>query len=299
MQRKFGPGRSRNSQLLSEWGEPLHNEDHTNRSVHTALRTLAVVSLSLLALGAAHAQALGKSLIVVAHPDDEYYVAATVYRLAMQLKAPVDELVITNGEGGYRYSTLAESYYGLPLTEESVGRREMPTIRKQEALNAGRILGIRNHYFLDQKDEEFTTDISEGLNRLWDSEFVTNFLVTLLHGEHYKYVFTVLPRATTHGHHQAATVLAVRAIRSLHKQERPVLLAADTDGSLYDALAAVPESQVWAKAESFEFDRNIHFGFQNALSYQIVVSWMIAEHKSQGMFQTVFGKDGQEYFWVD
>jgi hypothetical protein len=47
-------------------------------------------------------------LIVVAHPDDDYYFAATVYRMAVQLHGQVDELIITNGEGGFRYSILAE-----------------------------------------------------------------------------------------------------------------------------------------------------------------------------------------------
>ncbi len=65
----------------------------------------------------------GKVLIVVAHPDDEYYFAATVYRLAVQLGAIVDELIITDGEGGFRYSTLAEPYYKKKLTVERIGRK--------------------------------------------------------------------------------------------------------------------------------------------------------------------------------
>jgi hypothetical protein len=49
----------------------------------------------------ARAQPPGKTLIVVAHPDDEYYFAATVYRMAVQLRGTVDELVTTNGEGDF------------------------------------------------------------------------------------------------------------------------------------------------------------------------------------------------------
>jgi N-acetylglucosamine malate deacetylase 2 len=47
------------------------------------------------------------------------------------------------------------------------------------------------------------------------------------------------------------------------------------------------------------FNRNQPLGFQDALNYQIVVSWMIAEHKSQGMLQTMYNKDANEYAWVD
>ena len=221
-----------------------------------------------------------------------------VYRMAVQLGGTVDEFVITNGEGGFRYSTTAEPYYGKPLTDEATGRKELPAIRKQETLNAGKILGVRNHYFLDQKDEKFTTDIGEGLNRLWDSTFVTSTLADLIRGEHYQYVFAVLPRSTTHGHHQAATVLATRAIQWLAEDSRPVLLAADTDGADYAPLSAFSETQVWNAAHAFAFDRNTSFGFQNALCYQIVVSWMISEHKSQGLLQTMHNKDPKEYFWV-
>jgi LmbE family N-acetylglucosaminyl deacetylase len=266
----------------------------------TTLRNLTIrLAAALLLCAAALAETPGKTLLVVAHPDDEYYFAATVYRMATQLGGTVDELVITNGEGGYRYSTLAEPFYGKALTDEATGRKELPAIRKQETLNAGKVLGIRNHYFLDQKDEKFTTDIGEGLNRLWDANFVTSTIADLIRGEHYQYVFTVLPRSTTHGHHQAATVLATRAIRSLPEDLRPVLLAADTDGSGYAPLPAFNETQVWSAAPAFAFDRNTSFGFQNALSYQIVVSWMISEHKSQGLLQTMHNKDPKEYFWVD
>src|ERR1700728_1995430 len=65
------------------------------------------------------AETAKKILLLVAHPDDEYYFAATVYRMAVQLNTQVDEIIITNGEGGFRYSTLAEPYYKKSLTVEA------------------------------------------------------------------------------------------------------------------------------------------------------------------------------------
>jgi len=44
--------------------------------------------------------------------------------------------VITNGEGGYRYSLLAEPVYGVALTDEAVGRAALPEIRKRGLLTA-------------------------------------------------------------------------------------------------------------------------------------------------------------------
>ena len=80
-----------------------------------------------------------KVLIVVAHPDDEVAMAATTYRLTHDLGGIVDQLVITNGEGGFNYALLAEKVYGVPLTQEAHGRRHLPSIRKSELLRSGKI----------------------------------------------------------------------------------------------------------------------------------------------------------------
>ena len=100
----------------------------------------------------------GKLLIVVAHPDDEYAFAATTYRLVRELGWAADQVIITNGEAGYRYSTLAQAIYGTALANERDGRVNLPAIRKEEAGRAGKILGIRQHFFLDQKDSGFDSD---------------------------------------------------------------------------------------------------------------------------------------------
>ena len=252
-----------------------------------------------LSTGCVFAQPPGKTHIVVAHPDDEYYFAATVYRMAVELGGRVDEFIITNGEGGFRYSTLGEPYYRKSLTVEAIGRKELPAIRRKEAINAGKVLGIQKHFFLGQKDERFTTDEEEGPNHGWNSALITGKIATLVKRGHYKYVFSVLPRSTTHGHHQAATELAACAIQRLPENLRPVLLGFDTDAAEYVAPPLVEKSQRWTVAYAYAFDRTTAFGFQNALTYQIVVNWMIAEHKSQGLLQTMQNKDPKEYIWID
>jgi len=80
--------------------------------------------------------------------------------------------VITNGEGGYRYSLLAESYYGVALTDEATGRAVLPEIRKSELREAARILGIGELVFLDQPDRRYTEDIDEVLDRHWNAAAV-------------------------------------------------------------------------------------------------------------------------------
>jgi LmbE family N-acetylglucosaminyl deacetylase len=254
---------------------------------------------ALLSTGWIFAQPPGKTLLVVAHPDDEYYFAATVYRMAVQLGGRVDELIITNGEGGFRYSTLAEPFYRKSLTTEAIGRKELPAIRRKEAINAGKVLGIQKHFFLGQKDESFTTDGEEGPNHEWNSELITTKIAALVRRGHYRYVLSVLPRSTTHGHHQAATTLAASAIQTLPEKLRPALLGFDTDAAEYTPTPQAEENQRWTSTYVYAFDRTTAFGFQNALTYQIVVNWMIAEHKSQGLLQTMVNKDPKEYVWVD
>jgi N-acetylglucosamine malate deacetylase 2 len=271
----------------------------TALTIRCATRISLLFLAAVLAATASWGQERPKILVVVAHPDDEYYFAATVYRLAVQLHAKVDEIVITDGEGGYRYSTLAEPYYGKSLTIESVGRKELPAIRRKETLNAGRILGIDHHLFLNQKDQRFTTDEEDGMKSGWNSSLILDRITGALQRTHYQFIFCILPRSTTHGHHQAAAALAAIAAHRLPQGLQPVLLGFDTDGSRFTAPLDLRSSQEWSTNYAYPFDRTAKFGFHSSLTYQIVVDWMIAEHKSQGLLQTWCEKDPTEYIWID
>jgi N-acetylglucosamine malate deacetylase 2 len=268
---------------------------HRLVAVRVAALLLCACSLRVMAWS----EEAPKILLVVAHPDDEYYFAATTYKLAVERNAQVDEVVITDGEGGYRYSTLAEPYYGKSLTVESIGRKDLPAIRRQEAINAGRVLGIRRHYFFNQKDERFTTDAQAGTKSGWDTTLITARIADLIRKEHYEYIFCILPRVTTHGHHQAAAALAAVAVHGLPENLHPVILGFDTDASRFTPASGGERYSQWDSGYAFAFDRTARFGFHDALSYQIVVDWMIAEHKSQGLLQTMCEKESTEYAWVD
>jgi LmbE family N-acetylglucosaminyl deacetylase len=249
------------------------------------------------------AQAGGKLLIVVAHPDDEYAFAATTYRLVRELGWTADQAILTNGEAGYRYSGLAEALYGVSLTEENAGRAHLPSIRKEEALRAGKILGIRQHYFLDQQDSGFAEDAASAESGNWDRPRLLAFLFDLLSRERYDAVFTLLPTAGTHGHHRAATILALEAVSRLPEDQRPLVLGAEPRSRSGAALAfsGLKQQDLTRTAGSeptLVFDRTSRFGYRDALSYQIVVNWVIAEHKSQGLFQTDYGRHQIEEFWL-
>jgi LmbE family N-acetylglucosaminyl deacetylase len=229
--------------------------------------------------------------------------AATVYRFVRELGGEADQVVITDGEGGYRYSALAESIYGVSLTKESEGRARLPAIRKQETLNAGKILGIRKHYFLDQKDSGFGTDASGATTANWDKPKIVEFLLGLLARERYDVLFTLLPTSETHGHHREATLLALDAVARLPQEARPIALGGDPGRkdarpADYHELAGFPVTQTVQDGPTFVFDRATAFGYHDSLNYEIVVNWVIAEHKSQGLFQSEGQKHDVERFWL-
>lgn len=269
------------------------------------MRKLVWLALAAAAFGQqpkAAPAAAPRVLIIVAHPDDESCFAAATYRIAKELGGTVDQAVITNGEGGFRYSLLAEPYYGVKLTDEAVGRAHLPAIRKQELLEAGKVLGIRRHYFLEQKDEHFTQDAHEVLEKTWRTKWVLARLEQLLRVERYDFVFTLFPDPETHGAHKAATILALEAAAAQPAERRPIVLGcedsarADARPVSFRGLDDYPITQPPATAPSFQFDRAVKFGFKDALDYQIIVNWVIAAHKSQGLFQTGYNKYDLEDF---
>jgi N-acetylglucosamine malate deacetylase 2 len=276
------------------------------RSLRPGLRLLACFC-GLLALAIPRVSLATESthrpsvLLVVAHPDDEYEMAGTVYHIAKELSGTVDQLIITDGEAGFHYSSLAEQYYGVKLADEADGRKELPHIRREESRRAARILGIRHQWFLDEKDERFTLDADEVLNKSWNRRRVSRAILEHLRQGHYGYVLVLLPVADTHGAHKAASILSLEAISQLPVDDRPVVLGAHASADSQESFSPLPEFPITKAAETttnLRFDRNSRFGYNNSLTYQIVVDWVIAEHKSQGLFQNRCRQDRFENFWV-
>jgi LmbE family N-acetylglucosaminyl deacetylase len=244
-----------------------------------------------------------KILIVTAHPDDETAFAATVYKITHDLHGLADILLVTNGEGGFKYSTLAEEIYGKELTEEQYGRKALPTIRKRELMAGGAYIGLRDYHFMDQKDTGYTLDADSVLNIVWDTSIVIRRIKELHARNNYDFVFTLLPVTGTHGHHKAATILALRALKSMPSETRPIIVGCSvTDSSKlipepFLGLPAYPETTMNTQLPVDYFNRLTPFGFQQKLNYQIIVNWLIAEHKSQGAMQLAMGKGQFEQFW--
>jgi len=268
------------------------------------MRRFVFILTLLLACSQGFAQESGpRVLVVTAHPDDESGFAATIYKITHDLHGVVDVALITNGEGGYKYSTLAEAYYGLDLTDEKVGRQYLPTIRKQELMNAGKILGVHNFYFFDQKDNRYMLSAHEALDSVWDTVLIQRRLHDILIAGNYDFIFTLMPVDSTHGHHKGATISALSAVSKLTGVKKPILLAGtiskkgDTATSQFRMLHDYPITELARSVPFFRFDRTTKFGYRNIMDYKIVVNWEIAEHKSQGTVQLGMNMGDYEDFY--
>jgi len=246
-----------------------------------------------------------KILLVTAHPDDDAIFSATVWKTTKLLGGTVDLALLTNGEGGYRYSTLGNYVYGLELDKEEVGRAHLPTIRKKELIAGGDVVGIRNYFFFDQQDFYYTQDVEETLEK-WDTEFSVNKLFSIMEKENYDFLFMMLPFDEFHGHHKAATVLALEAMMRLPEENRPIALQSfvrrpGEPGQQFVELPGHPNTKVM-EGVTFEFDRNQTFGFNDRMNYNMITNWVIAEHKSQGTMQMrARSMDGniEKYWYVE
>lgn len=242
-------------------------------------------------------------LCVIAHPDDETAFAATMYKTTTFLDGIVDVLLLTNGEGGYKYATLSEPIYRMALTEPSVGRRHLPRIRRREQVAGLKILGARRLIGLAQKDHRYTRNPREVLAPdagVWDLAKVRSSIAGMLAETRYDYVFVFLPVPSTHGHHQAATILTLEMIARLPVLERPIVLGAGAsdDDLPFVALDGFPITKLREGAPPLVFDRTQKFGHKARLDYRIIVNWLIAEHKSQGTMQLAMNRGERERFFL-
>lgn len=241
-------------------------------------------------------------LLMMAHPDDESVCAASLYMITQEQGGVVDLAVITNGEGGFRHSYLAGRYHGLALSEEAVGREHLPAIRKQELMAGGRHVGVRNYFFLDERDHEYTRDVDVVLREVWEVVRVKAWIQRLVERGGYDWIFCMLPTPETHGHHQAATILALRAVSELPMDERPGVLAVGETGvsDAADSFVGLEGHAITriAGAEPVGVvDRTRKVRDGSRLDYRVVVNWLIAEHRSQGSLQLLMNKGETETFW--
>lgn len=241
-------------------------------------------------------------LLVGARPGDEIAFSGTVYKLTHLLHCKADLVLMTNGEGDYKYATLAESIYHQNLTNGSKSRDYLSAIHKKEELTAGTILGIRNYYFLDQPDEHKASSINDLFHTEWDTSLVLTRLRDIFSREHYDFVFTLLASSHMTPSQNAAAILTLRALKE-SGEPHPVVLGAslekiDSTGSQVNSgLTDYSMLPIRTDVPALTFDRTQKFGYGDKLDYKIICNWVIAAHKTEGALQLLMGRGNTEYFY--
>ena len=248
-----------------------------------------------------------KVLVVTAHPDDETGFSVTVFKITQELKGTVDMAVMTDGGGGFADSQLGAMYYGLNLTDSVTARNHLPLIRKQEILDAAKIMGIRNIYFMEQPDDWYTTDPTPYISgKNWNIPYVESRMDNLLKDQGYDFVITMLPHAGQHGHHKTAVLMGLRAVKRFKGAKKPIIIAGSPMNLSskpldFTELAGFPETKIKSGAPTFTLNRAFRFKENDKLSYKIVADWVISAYKSQGAIQenAIHKTDLETYRYFD
>lgn len=248
-----------------------------------------------------------KVLVVTAHPDDETGFSVSLFKITHELKGIVDMAVMTDGGGGFADSQLGAMYYGLNLTDSLTARDHLPLIRKQEILDAAKIMGIRNIHFMEQPDDWYTTDPTPYISgKNWDIPTVQKRLDKILQDRTYDFIFTMLPHAGQHGHHKTAIIMALRAVQRMKGTQKPIIIAG-SPGTMnakpmeFTMLEGFPETKIKPNAPFFTLNRAFRFKENDKLSYKIVADWVISAYKSQGAIQenAIHKADVEVYRYFD
>lgn len=247
-------------------------------------------------------------LIVVAHPDDELVSSGAIYAHGARHGGAVDVLTITDGQGGFKYASFAEALHGVELTREEIGRRELPDIRREEQRRALELLGARMLARLGQPDHRYSQDRMEVLDEaagVWDLSAVRAHLDRRLNEGAYDFVITLPPTRTTHGHHQAATVLALEAVARIPEARRPVAMCCQVEGHIGGGVGEAPDLidgeplvKLRAGVGPWSLDRNRPFGHRDRLTLKSMASVAVAQHLSQGTMLSYIGTGDIEEYWM-
>ncbi|CAF0748028.1 unnamed protein product [Adineta ricciae] len=253
-------------------------------------------------------------LVVIAHPDDETMFAGFLHALAHKIRANVDLVCVTNGEGGYRHSAPAEYLYGhLQLSREIIGRQHLPRIRKQELLGSGRILGIRKIFFYDQLDLKYDRDVDVVFADQWNKEEIIQRLEQTIRtgngNEGYHMMLIMLPSTQSHGHHTASGLIALETIDRLRQKQDPHIKIPTVLGAsefVVNETPTYPSNRLATISSQtpneFRFDRTWKLSpTSNMSDYQTIVMWTCSEHKSQcGLITetlTLYSRSQEKYFY--
>lgn len=142
-------------------------------------------------------------LVVFPHPDDEAFSVAGTLALYINEGTPVTYMCLTLGEMGRNL--------GNP---PFATRESLPTIRKQELLDAMSAIGIQDLRMMGLRDKTIEFE---------DDEKLTDMISEAIHELQPSLVISFYPGYSVHPDHEATGRAVIRAIERLTEKERPKL----------------------------------------------------------------------------
>lgn len=219
-------------------------------------------------------QVLGSVLYIAAHPDDEN--TAMLAYLANDRLVRTAYLSLTRGDGG-------QNLIG-PEQRELMG-----LIRTQELLQARRIDGAEQ-FFSRANDFGYSKNAQETFE-IWEKDKILGDVVRMIRKYRPDVIITRFPpnRAAGHGHHEAATILALEAFKAAaDPQQYPEQLEAlepwQVKRVLWNAYSIRGGRFTNLPPESLK-PFPISIGTYNPLlgkSHQVIASESRSMHRSQG-----------------
>lgn len=226
---------------------------------------------------------LGSVLYLAAHPDDEN--TRLIAWSAREMKYRTAYLSLTRGDGG-------QNLIGIELAEE------LGLIRTQELLAARRIDG-GEQYFSRANDFGFSKTPEETLE-FWGREAILADAVWVIRKHRPDVIITRFPPDPRggHGHHQAATILAIEAFRAAADPQRfPEQLAYVEPWQAKRLLWNASNFGGQNNTTSNQF--NVDIGTFNPLfgqSYGEIAAESRSSHKSQGFGAARQRGSSREFF---
>jgi N-acetylglucosamine malate deacetylase 2 len=142
-------------------------------------------------------------LVIFPHPDDEAFGVSGTITLHVQNGTPVTYACLTLGEMGRNM--------GNP---PFATRESLPKIRKEELINAAKVLGIHDLRMMGLRDKTIEFE---------DDEMLTNMMTSLINDVNPSLVISFYPGYAVHPDHDATGAAVVRAVGKMPEAQRPKL----------------------------------------------------------------------------
>jgi len=208
-------------------------------------------------------------LVVFPHPDDEAFSSSGTIAKFIAEGATVTYACLTLGEMGRNL--------GVPLI---ANRETLPSIRKQELLNAAKAIGIQDVRCLGYLDKTIEFEPFDKIDE---------HIASIIEEVKPERIITFLPGYSVHPDHNATGASVIRVVAKMAKEQRPeVWCVAFAHHTVVDN----GEPDVVINIEPYLYNK-----YQSLAAHasQVNVKKMFGDFKKD--YKSIVEKFGTEHFW--